>query len=60
MMKIVGLDGIKVKYIQHCGSDLTPVQAARVSTGLMLRCWMIGIKGCLSFWLSISILLRLR
>ena len=29
----VGLEGIKVKYIAHYGSDLTPVQAARVSTG---------------------------
>ena len=32
-MKIVGLEGIGVKYIQHCGADITPVQAARVSTG---------------------------
>ena len=32
-MKIVGIEGFKVTYFQHCGSDLTPVQAAKVSTG---------------------------
>ncbi len=32
-MNIVGLEGIKAIYLRHCGSDITPVQAARVSTG---------------------------
>lgn len=32
-MKIVGLEAFTVTYKQHCGSDLTPVQAAKVSTG---------------------------
>lgn len=30
---IVGIEGFKVKYFQHCGTDLTVVQAAKVSTG---------------------------
>lgn len=32
-MEIVGLEGIKATYLDHYGTDLTPVQAARVSTG---------------------------
>lgn len=32
-MKIVGLKAIKAEYIQHCGSDLMVVRAAKVSTG---------------------------
>ncbi len=32
-MKIVGLEAIKAEYIQHCGSDLMVVRAAKVSTG---------------------------
>lgn len=32
-MEIVGIEGFKATYKQHCGSDLTPVQAAKVSTG---------------------------
>lgn len=31
-MKIVGTEAFKATYFQHCGSDLTPVQAAKVST----------------------------
>ena len=31
-MKIVGIEAYKATYFQHCGSDLTPVQAAKVST----------------------------
>ena len=32
-MQLVGLEAIKAEYIQHCGSDLMAVKAARVSTG---------------------------
>ena len=32
-MNIVGLEAIRSEYVQHCGSDLMVVRAARVSTG---------------------------
>lgn len=32
-MEIVGIEGFKATYKSHYGSDLTPVQAAKVSTG---------------------------
>jgi len=32
-MDLVGIAAIKAEYIQHCGSDLMVVKAARVSTG---------------------------
>ena len=48
-MKIVGIEAFKAIYFQHVGSDLTPVQAAKVSTNKEVKVLDDKGKGLLKY-----------